>query len=199
MRFLNRAARSAAAILFVLTTPFAAYAATASSTSQAPLTLSIIRAIRISDSTISLTFKTNVSAVGILRYTTTDGGDITLTDSAPEVDHLFTIDTLDPRHGYTFIMKADTGKDSSNTYNVLLAPDSIGPVGASEMPGFQVTNEKGTVIASTLSASSTSTQTGSIPLWAYVTLIGVVAVGYGIYRFMTRNSANESENEEGAT
>jgi hypothetical protein len=190
MRFLSFVASATFALLFVLSIPGAAHAA---GTTQTPITLSIVRAVRISTTTLTLSFKTSTSAVGILRYTTADGGDLTLTDSVPEVDHLFTIQSLDPAHGYTFILRAENTSNSSNTYNVLLSLETLGPVGASELPGVQEIDAQGTVIANTITSSSTQTNGGGVPLWAYLLLIFVAAAGYGIYIYMQRMQPKTDE------
>lgn len=162
--------------------PFSTYAAGAATRA---IDISIIRAVRLSDTTITLSYKTSEPAVGILRYTTNDGGDVTLTDSAPEADHLFTIQSLDAKHGYTFILKAENVSDVlSNTYTVLLSPETIGAVGASIQPAYQITDANGAVISSVPTASSSPVESGLIPIEAYVGLILLFAIGYGGYRFM---------------
>lgn len=136
--------------------------------------LSYIRAIRVSDTTITISFLTDAPTVGSVQYTTGDDTRMTLTDSEPQIDHLFTIDELDPKHGYRFTLTASEGSAQSNTYLVLLAPETIGPPGQSILPSTQVLTPQGALVASTLSASTTPAPmgTGVEPLL----LLAVVAV-----------------------
>ncbi|MDB4992362.1 MAG: hypothetical protein JWL75_607 [Parcubacteria group bacterium] len=188
MRFFTPAL-SVLALILIISIPFGAQAAG----SQKTLGISIIRAVRLSDTTVTLSYRTSEPAVGILRYTTTDGGDVTLTDSAPEVDHLFTIQSLDPKHGYSFILKAETVNDVlSNTFTVLLSPETIGAVGASILPGYQTTDANGAVISNTPTASTTPVESGFIAVWAYLGIILLLAIVYGGYRVLHRQTDSTS-------
>lgn len=150
------------------------------------LQLSLIRAVRTSDTAITLSFKTPAPSIGQVLYSTADGSKFTLTDSAPQVDHLFTIDQLDPQHGYSFALSASAGSAQSDTYTVLLAPASIGAPGTSVMPRVQETDAAGNLVATTLAASSTPAPTESIvPWWVFAAFFVLVVgawIGYGIYR-----------------
>lgn len=148
------------------------------------LSLSLIRAVRISDTSISLSFKTDEEATASVAYTDADGSKLTLTDSVPQVDHLFTLNQLDPKHGYSFVLSARTESSASNIYTVLLAPESIGGPGARIVPGVQETTASGDIVATTLSASTTPTPITAVPWWVFAALF-VLVVGwilYGKYR-----------------
>ncbi len=177
-----------AGMLFLLGGATGVFAATPT---QDEVSLSIIRAVRISDSSITLSFKTNKPAIGIVRYTDSDGTDVTLTDSAAEANHLFTLTDLNPSRGYTFVLIAETDTAKSNTYTILLSPETVGPPGASILPGFQILDAKGVVIAATLTASSTTTDADGVPTWAYVAGILIVALGYGIYGIYTYRTRHQ--------
>lgn len=150
------------------------------------LTLSLFRAVRISDSSITLSFKTSEAATGSVAYTEVDGSKLTLTDSVPQVDHLFTVTQLDPKHGYSFVLTASVGSTTAHLYTVLLAPESIGPSGARIIPGVQETTASGNIVSTSLSTSSVPGPTKPIAPWWAFALLGIVAVvgsiGYEGYR-----------------
>jgi hypothetical protein len=143
--------------------------------------LSYIRAIRVSDTTITISFLTDAPTIGSVQYTTGDDTRMTLTDSEPQIDHLFTIDELDPKHGYSFTLTASQGGVESNTYMVLLAPETIGPPGQSILPSTRVLTPQGALVASTLSASTTpapmSASVEPLLLLAIVAVAACVIVG----------------------
>lgn len=156
------------------------------------LSLSLIRAVRLSDSSITLSFKTPAPAVGQILYSATDGTKFTLTDSVPQTDHLFTIEQLDSKHGYSFALSASARGAQSDTYTILLAPESIGTPGTSLMPRVQETDSSGNIISTTLAASSTPAPVQSIvPWWAFAALFILVIggwIGYGAFRRRSANS-----------
>jgi hypothetical protein len=139
------------------------------------VTLSLFRAVRISDTSITLSFVSDTSAVATLIYAGSDERTVTLTDTIPQTDHLFTLDGLNPSAAYNLTITADAGGATSNTYVVLLSPASIGHTGQSIMPAVQELDAKGKVIASTLAGSTTPADSNQAPLAAG---IAVVAVGY---------------------
>lgn len=160
---------------------------TAHAAAQTPdVTLSLLRAVRLSNTSITLSFKTDTETIGQVRYAQPGGSEIQLTDSAPQTDHLFTITELDPSHGYSFTLSASSGHLASNDYVVLLAPSSIGNPGESIMPGAQVMADDGSVITTTLTASTAPrVNTPVVPWWVFVILFVVVVgswVGYGVYQ-----------------
>lgn len=171
------------AILFV-STLFAGVVHAA--TPNTNLTLSLLRAVRLSNTSITLSFKTDQETIGQLRYAQPGGSEIQLTDSAPQTDHLFTITELDPNHGYSFTLSASTNSAQSNDYVVLLAPNTIGQPGESIVPGVQIHEPDGSVISTTLTASTTPANMSSkVPWWAFVILFIAVVGGwiwYGIYQ-----------------
>ena len=93
----------------------------------------------------------------------------------------FTIDELDPKHGYSFTLTASQGGVESNTYMVLLAPETIGPPGQSILPSTRVLTPQGALVASTLSASTTpapmSASVEPLLLLAIVAVAACVIVG----------------------
>lgn len=154
------------------------------------LSLSLIRAVRLSDTSITISFKTPVPAAGRVLYSTIDGSKFTLTDSAPQTDHLFTVTQLDPKHGYSFILSANGGSMQSDTYTVLLAPESIGVPGSSVMPRVQETDSAGNIISITSAASSTPVPTESIvPWWVFAAFFVLLVAGWVGYRIYRRRSA----------
>ena len=122
---------------------------------QGAVSLDLIRAVRVSDTSITLSFRTDEESIGSVEYASVLGEDRTLTDSVQQVDHVFTLDGLDPSHAYTFTLRAERGSDASYIYTVLLSPESIGGAGQSLMPQAQVTSDDGTIIATIAAASST--------------------------------------------
>lgn len=164
--------RALIAAFFVL-----AFASGAHAQGPQQLSLSLIRAVRVSDTAITLSYRTDVPAIGQVIYSTADGSKFTLTDSAPQTDHLFTIDQLDSAHGYSFALSASAGDLETNTYTVLLAPQSIGVPGASMMPGVQETDAAGNVISTTLAASSTPAPTEPVAPWWLFAILFIVVVG----------------------
>lgn len=168
--------------ILLISTVFAgvAHAATPNTT----LTLSLLRAVRLSNTSITLSFKTDQDTIGQLRYAQPGGSEIQLTDSAPQTDHLFTITELDPNHGYSFTLSASSNSEGSNDYVVLLAPSTIGQPGESIVPGAQVLGPNGSVISTTLTASTTPVDTNpTVPWWAFAILFIIVVggwIGYGI-------------------
>lgn len=162
----------------------AAPAAQAASAADVPdVSISRIRAIHISSSTISLSFVTNVPAVGKIDYTAFDGSEITLTDSAAQVDHLFTVDDLSSSHAYTFILTARKGDAKSLHYLVTLSPEGIGPLGQGILPAVSVVSAEGAAVA-TIPASSTTppADPSPVPWWAFAFLILVAGTGWAVSR-----------------
>lgn len=150
------------------------------------LTLTLVRAVRVSDTAITLSFKTNEPSIGEVAYTDVDGSKFTLTDSVPQTDHLFTINQLDPKNGYSFVLTASSGDDASDTYTVLLSPESIGVPGTSLFPSVAVTDKVGNVVTTTPQASSTVAGNKTIvPWWAFVALAVLLLAGRIVY---ARNS-----------
>ena len=158
-----------------------AHAASSSET----VSLSLFRAVRLSNTSITLSFKTDTETTGQVRYSQPGGSAIQLTDAAPQVDHLFTITELDPNHGYSFTLSASTNNAQSSDYVILLAPGTIGQPGESMVPAVQVIGSDGSVIRTMLAASATPSVTTSIvPWWAFLILFVVVVgawIGYGIF------------------
>lgn len=161
-----------------------ACAAPAAQAAASPeVSLSRIRAVRISTSTISLSFVTNIPAVGKLDYVAFDGSEITLTDSAAQVDHLFTVDELSSTHDYSFVLTARKGDVASYQYVVSLSPESIGNLGQSLMPAVRVTQGDGTVIATVpVSTTTPASASSPVPWWLLVFLVVVAGVGWTISR-----------------
>lgn len=153
--------------------------------SNESISLSLFRAVRLSNTSITLSFKTDSETTGQVRYSQPGGSEIQLTDAAPQVDHLFTITELDPNHGYSFTFSASTNSAQSNDYVILLAPGTIGQPGESIVPAVQVTGPDGSVVQTMLAASATpSVTTSFVPWWAFLILFVVVVgtwIGYGIY------------------
>lgn len=174
---------SRALAILLISTLFAGVAHAASSSET--VTLSLFRAVRLSNTSITLSFKTDSETTGQVRYSQPGGSEIQLTDAAPQVDHLFTITELDPNHGYSFTISASTNNAQSDDYVVLLAPGTIGQPGESIVPAVQVMGSDGMVIQTMLAASATpSVTTSFVPWWAFLILFIVVIgtwVGYRIY------------------
>lgn len=124
---------------------------------QNAVTLDLVRTVRISDTSITLSFRTNVESIGSVTYTSVLDEDRTLTDSVPQTDHVFTLTDLDPSHGYTFTLHATHGSDASYTYTVLLAPETIGEPGQSLMPEVKIASSDGTAVATIPTSSTTPT------------------------------------------
>lgn len=170
--------------IFALSTPAHAQSGT-------QFSLSLIRAVRLSDSSITLSFKTSAPALGQVLYSATDGSKFTLTDSIPQTDHLFTIEQLDRKHGYSFALSASAHETQSDTYTVLLAPESIGVPGTSLMPRVQETDSAGNIVSTTLAASSTPTPVQSIvPWWAFVLVLVLIAVAWIGYKTLRHRVIN---------
>lgn len=147
------------------------------------LSLSLIRAVRLSDTSITISFKTSAPAIGQVLYSATDGSKFTLTDSVPQTDHLFTIEQLDRKHGYSFALSANGRGTQSDTYMVLLSPESIGVPGTSLMPRVQETDATGNIVSIILAASSTPAPTRSIvPWWAFVLFFVLIVGGWMAYK-----------------
>ncbi len=132
------------------------------------ITITYVRAVRLSDSSITLSFLTDQASIGNVGYVAPDETEFTLTDSAPQNDHLFTIDDLDPKHPYSFRITATYESKGSNTYVVLLSPELIGTPGQSIMPGLQVLSPEGELIDAKLSGPSTSTPSTTLSPWLFI-------------------------------
>ncbi len=142
--------------------------------SEPTIELTLFRAVRISNDTIALSFITSREAIASVTYTGISERTISLTDTAPQVDHLFTIEDLNPSNAYSFSIIADQGGDTSNTYVVLLTPQSIGGPGASITPGVQMLDSSGKLVGAQLAASTTPLDTNLKP-----TIIGICIVAFG--------------------
>jgi hypothetical protein len=151
MRRTARAGATLLAALCFLGLGTQAHAASA----QGAVSVDLIRAVRVADTSVTLSFRTDEESIGSVEYASVLGEDRTLTDSVQQTDHVFTLDGLDPAHAYTFTLRAERGSDASYIYTILLAPEDIGATGQSLMPQVQVTSEDGTVIATIAAASST--------------------------------------------
>lgn len=186
----------ARALIAALFLSFLAFGTPAHAENGTQLSLSLIRAVRVSDSSITLSFKTSAPSVGQVLYSATDGSKFTLTDSVPQTDHLFTIEQLDPKHGYSFTLSASARGAQSDVYTVLLAPESIGVPGTSFMPRVQETDSAGNTVSTMLAASSTPAPIQSIvPWWAFVLLLALLVggwVGYGVFRRRVARSSTLS-------
>jgi hypothetical protein len=156
------------------------------------LPLTDIRAIRISDSTITFSFNTARDAVGTIQFFDTDGASVTLSDSEPQSSHLFTIDSLDPEHGYTFKLSASDDETHSFTYSILLSPAGIGPLGQSIIPGMQILDREGTLLASTLVASTSPVEPPHFPSWTLPALIVLVTLIAALTYYLRRTQAKAS-------
>lgn len=176
----------ARAFIAALLVSLLAFGAHAHAQIAQPLSLSLIRAVRVSDTAITISYRTDAPSYGQIAYSTLDNSKFTLTDSAPQTDHLFTIDQLDPAHGYSFALSASAGTQESDTYTVLLAPGSIGLPGQSIMPGVVETDASGKVITTTLtSSSSPATDKPFAPWWTFIILLILVIagwIGYGRWK-----------------
>jgi hypothetical protein len=157
------------------------------------IALSLFRAVRISDTSITLSFVTDRSSIATLVYAgSSDERTVTLTDTVPQIDHLFTIDDLNPSAAYSFTITADAGGNTSDKYVVLLSPETIGPLGQSIIPSVQEINSQGKVVSSVIAASTTPDVPSQGPLAAGIAL---VAIGYGLWRaysFMKQRSHRQS-------
>jgi hypothetical protein len=152
------------------------------------LSLSLFRAVRLSDTSITVSFVSNTSAIATLIYAGPGDRTVTLTDTIPQTDHLFTLDELNASAAYNLNITANAGAATSSTYIVLLSPASIGPAGQSIVPAVQELDGKGAVISSTLAASTTPAESNQAPLAA---AIGVIALGYlgtQAYAFMRQRA-----------
>ncbi len=171
-------------ISFLFIGSLLACAVPAQAAPSSDVSLSLIRAIRISTSTVSLSFTTDIPAVGMLDYTAVDGSEITLTDSVPQVDHLFTVDELSSSHAYTFILTARADGAQSYHYLVTLSPEGIGAPGQGIMPAVSVATAGGDVVSAIPASSSTPSAARSpVPWWAFLFLIAVAGIGWGLTRF----------------
>ena len=178
-------ARALAAFLLALLVLGGAHSVRAQS-----IDLTLIRAVRVSDTSLTLSFKTEDPAVGEVTYAQLDGSRVQLTDSSPQVDHLFVLNQLDPGHGYSFALSARDGAAKSDTYTVLLSPDTIGEPGTSLMPGVRVTNAAGAIIATTLAASSApATSDSVVPWWVFVLLLVLALAAWVAYLRYGRRKA----------
>lgn len=181
LSFMNALARLSAAALFLLL--FAPAHAAGDSVS-----LSLFRAVRISDTSITLTFVSDRSSIATLIYAGSGERTVTLTDTIPQTDHLFTLDELNPSAAYNLTITADAGTATSSTYVVLLSPASIGPAGHSIMPAVQELDAHGTAVSSTLAASTTPAQSNQAPLAAAIAIIAVGYLGTQAYLFMKQRA-----------
>lgn len=173
--------------VFVLAPAFLGIASFAHAADTDPgITLSYIRAVRVSSTSLTLSFKTNEESIGQVTYAQQDSSSIQLTDSSPQTDHLFTMTELSPAHGYSFTLAASTDAHHSNSYVVLLAPESVGVTGQSIVPAVQVLTPSGDVVSSIPSASSTSPSPKPFaPWWAFAILFVLVVggwIGNTVYR-----------------
>lgn len=142
---------------------------------QPDIELSLIRVVRVATTSITISYTTDRSSTGMVRYTAEDGEVITLTDSVPQTDHLFTIDQLDPAHGYTFVLSAEDDSAASNKYSTLLAPESIGEPGQSLVPPVDEYSVDGTKVASSLGTSTAPSSADGPPAWIFaLTAFGVI-------------------------
>lgn len=195
MKAILRATGASLAALCILAGGISyAHAATSSA-----LELMRVRAIRVTDDTISLSFMTSESAVGSVVYTDTDSSTITLTDAEPQVDHLYTIDRLDPKHGYTFTLSATSRANLSNKYVVSLSPETIGQPGASIVPLVQEVTPNGEVVASTLAASTTPEAHAAIPKWVYLLVASLLLLIWALNRYLAQLARKERKKGDAGT
>lgn len=182
----------------VLITGLAVFLGTALPSYAASLDLSLIRAIRVTNDTISLSFKTPEKAVGQVVYMDSDSSTITLSDAEPQIDHLYTIDSLEPKRGYTFTLSATSRANVSNKYVVLLSPETIGAPGSSIVPVVQITTPQGAILSSTLAASTTPVDSPKIQSWVYALVGALLLLIWGLNRFTAAQARKERERKRDA-
>lgn len=151
-------------------------------------TLALFRAVRISDSTIALSFVTSQPSIGELSYTGSSDQHVTLTDADPQTDHLFTVENLDPKKAYSFSLSAGR----SSTYIVLLAPNDIGGPGESMRPEVKEKSADGSLTIVQDAASSSPMSPSTVPLGLGIALVSGGCVGWFLYSRQRKNGASTS-------
>lgn len=168
----GRFAIAVGALMVLCGTALPAFAAV----NQGAIHINLVRAVRISDTSVTLSFMTTKSSIATMTYVAPGNATVTLTDSEPQTDHLFTIEELDPTAGYTFTIVATSGTDVSNKYVILISPQAIGPIGEGMMPAVQEVSPSGNLISATLQASTTPVRDSIVPWWVFV-VFGIVVLG----------------------
>jgi hypothetical protein len=172
---------SLTALLSVLLISFPTYA------SASDITLSLFRAVRLSETSISISFVTDTEAIGALTYSGAGERIITLTDVSPQIDHLFTVDELNPGSAYSFTITASHGTDTSYRHVVLISAEGIGEPGISIVPGVQMYDQNDKLVAAQLAASTTPIQQHTLPMLLGISTVAVAAAGWVAYtRFQQR-------------
>jgi hypothetical protein len=144
----------------------------------ADASLSLFRAVRISERSVTLSYVSSAPSIGTLAYAESGERSVTLSDAAPQVDHLFTIEDLEPSRAYSF---AITDSKAPDTYVILLSPQSVGEPGQSIMPSVQVRDENGKLVSAKLAASSTGSAPNTLPLGIGIVCIAFAFVGWLAY------------------
>lgn len=152
------------------------------------IALTLFRAVRIGDSGITLSFVTDTNSIATLVYAGPGDRTVTLTDTIPQTDHLFTLDELSPSAAYSLTITADAGDRTSHTYIVLLSPAAIGQPGESIVPSVQEMDSNGKILSSTLAASTTPVASGQAPLAAAIALVALGFIAVQLYSFMKKRA-----------
>lgn len=156
------------------------------------LSIEQVRAVRISDSSISLSFVTSDIATATVVYLVPGKETVTLTDSNAQRDHLFTVNELDPLKAYSFSITASNDGVTSNKYVVLLSPATIGDPGQSILPGVEVMDANGVLIAAVAPASTTPVGATRISPWFFVGFAALAFLAWGASFYHRRRTAMQS-------